>query len=50
MYFSIPQDDAVDNEMHYANSHVDLDEVMGDMDSCMQSPECTDHTTPPSGS
>ena len=26
---------------------IDLDEVLGDIDACMQSPECTDHSNPP---
>ena len=26
---------------------IDLDAVLGDIETCMQSPECTDHSTPP---
>lgn len=26
---------------------IDLDAVLGDIEICMQSPECTDHSTPP---
>jgi len=33
-----------------ANPHIDLDEVLGDIPACMQSPECTDHTSPPNES
>jgi hypothetical protein len=28
---------------------INLDAVLGDIETCMQSPECTDHTNPPAG-
>jgi len=28
---------------------IDISRVFGDLDPCMQSPECTDHSNPPAG-
>lgn len=48
MYIAFPESELEVSLLSNEIACIDLDAVIGDIDACMQSPECTDHTTPPS--
>ena len=47
MYIPFVQSELEVSLLSTAILNIDLDEILGDIDACMQSPECTDHTNPP---